>query len=79
MIRSALAVDLDQQDSILDVLAVPGVKGRQQLETIATSSRTNKSKLRDKQQQLKGREEHSINTILCNSCFESSPTFGCIT
>ena len=56
MIRSALAVDLDQQDGILDVLAVPGVKGRQQLETVAASSHTNKSRLRDKQQQLKGRE-----------------------
>ena len=35
VICGTLPMNLDQHNSILDVLAVPGVKGRQQLKTVA--------------------------------------------
>lgn len=35
VVRGALTVDLDQQEGVFNVHAVPGVKGRQKLEPVA--------------------------------------------
>ena len=37
MVGGALSVNLDEYNGIFNVLPVPGVKGRQKLETVAAS------------------------------------------